>query len=190
MRLKTTSLMLAAGLLASGAPALANTVAAPAPHLVPGFYDPKTGTFKPYVNPGAGTLNPSATAVTRDGSIVVEFTIDVKSGIPANAPIYVEVDFGTSEVSSTTYNAYVSDDETATVEASRTSASTARATVTIPYSWPHLLTPTKDQIAITYVISAGTLNATTGRTSSQLIGVLNGVPANGATTVEKVSATI
>jgi len=191
---KFACLLLAAGLIASGAPALANTVAPATPtHLIPGVYDPKTNTFKPYVNPGTASVNPNVATVTRTGTFVVDFTITIASrNISTSTPIYVQVEGFTNETNSTTFvsNLY---DEFGTVEADRTSATAAHCSVTIPYSWPGLATPTKDLVNLIYTITAGTSTISTlygTRQSSQSIVTLPAVPLNGVTTTERVSATI
>lgn len=197
MRLKTSSLLLSAALAATALPALGATVApggatvAPGgAHLVQGFYDPKTGTFKPLVTPN---VNPNVTTVTRDGTFVVNLTFTIKSDIPTSSPIYVEVDAGTDDGATLgIYNAY---DETVTKELTRTSASAGHVSISIPYSWPHLVTPTKDDVTLTYYVYAGTVVAagTTfafGRTSSQIVVILPAIPANGATTTETLGETI
>jgi hypothetical protein len=177
-----TSLLLAASLLATAAPAVAETIAPGGQHLIPGLYDPKTGTFRP-VTPNT-FVNPETTIV-RSGTFLAKFTITVKSNIPT-APIYVTLDANTDEVSSS-YGVNVFD-ESATVQATRSGAGAASATVAIPFSW-HLATPTKDVVSLSYTITAGayTAGGTTVRSSSQVIATLLGVP-NGAS--EVVSAVI
>jgi hypothetical protein len=194
VRLKSTSLLLAAGLIANGVPALANTVAPTAPaHLIPGVYDPKTNTFKPYVSPGTASFNPNASTVTRAGTFVVDFTIAIASkNISTSTPIYVQVEAYTSETNPTTFQSSTFD-EFGSVEAVRTSATAAHCSVTIPYSWAGLATPTKDAVNLNYTITAGTASIATLygiRQSSQTIVTLPAVPLNDSTTTEKVSATI
>jgi hypothetical protein len=190
VRLKTPSLLLAAALLATGVPAFAATTVGPAAHLVPGLYDPKTGTFKPVVTPN---VNPNLATFNRDGTFVTNLTLTIKSDIPTSAPIYVEVDASTVDGESVEiYNSY---EEEATKEATRTSAGAAHVSISIPYSWAHLATPTKDSVALTYTVYAGTLltSATAfafSRTSIQDIATLPAVPANGATTTETLAGTI
>jgi hypothetical protein len=188
--LPKTPFLLAATLVATTLPALATTVAPGGTHLVPGFYDTKTGTFKPLVTPN---VNPNLTTVTRDGTFVTNFNIIIKSDIPTSLPIYVEVDANT--VDGESVEIYNSFDETATKEATRASATSAHATVSIPYSWQHLATPTKDVVSLTYYIYAGTLvSAGTAfafnRTSIEDIATLPAIPASGATTTETVGAVI
>jgi len=190
VRLKTSSLLLAAALVASSLPALATTVAPGGEHLVPGYYDPKTGTFKPLITPN---VIPNVTTVTRDGTFVANVTLTIKSDIPTSSPIYVELDANTTDGTSLgLYNSY---DESATKEATRTSAGAAHVSISVPYSWPHLLTPTKDAVSLTYYVYAGTLvSAGTAfafdRTSIQSLATLPAIPANGATTTETIGTTI
>jgi hypothetical protein len=67
------------------------------------------------------------------------------------------------------------------------SGSTAKCTVTIPYSWP-LKSASSDMISMSYAVEAsGTSLAT--RTSSQSLPSIK-VPPNGTTTTETIASTI
>jgi hypothetical protein len=183
--------LLAAALVATALPALATTVAPGGEHLVPGFYDPKTGTFKPVATPN---VNPNATTYTRDGTFVANITLSVKSDIASNTPIYVELDASTFDGETLGFAGYY--DDSAVKEATRISASEARVAISLPYSWSQLLTPTKDVVTLTYYVYAGTPLVAAGetfafaRTSTHAITTLAAVPANNATTTETVTETI
>jgi len=191
VRLKTSSLLLAAALVATAIPALATTVAPGGERLVPGFYDPKTGTFKPVATPN---VNPNAATVTRAGTFVANLTFSIKSDIPTTAPIYVELDANTFDGESLGFAGYY--DDNATKLATRASATGAHVSITLPYSWGQLLTPTKDAVTLTYYVYAGDPLVAAGigygfpRASTQNLAVLPAIPANGATTTETFGETI
>jgi hypothetical protein len=179
-------LILAAAIFATAAPAVAATVAPDGTHLVPGYYDPKTGTFKPVARPSAIGSNPNVSNV--GGKFVVNFTITVASAIATSTPIYCQVNVNTSDPTN-----FV--DESASVEATRRTATSAICTVTIPYAWYHLSTPTEDGVNLSYSLSVELYNSTTqsftlSRESAQTITQLKAVPANGAITTESLAATI
>ncbi len=184
-----SSIILTGALLAVAAPAAADSVAPPTgTHLVPGYYDPKTGTFKPIVHHNPSELSPNATTNV-GGKFIINFTIGVASAaVTTSTPIYCSVDISTDDADN-----YI--DEDATVTATRKSATAATCTVTIPFAWYHLTTPKTDAVSISYTLSAGTYNASAGsfgfdRSSSQTIVVLPSIPANGSTTTESLAATI
>jgi len=120
------------------------------------------------------------TTATYTGKFVFEFTITIESGIPTSVPIYC---IG---------NAFTRDEginilqDVASVTASR-SGSTATCTVTVPYSWP-LTTPSSDQASLGYEIIAGTSSAIrpVGDSSFNWFAKIP-LPANGATTTEKIT---
>jgi hypothetical protein len=68
--------------------------------LIPGYINPRTGVFTPLVV-GTGE-NPEAVAATATkftGTLVVKFSITVKSSIPATTPIVCEVSLQSTDVS-------------------------------------------------------------------------------------------
>ena len=151
---------------------------------IPGYLDPNTGAFR--VMPSAGgEANPDA-VTTVGGKIVTTFTINVQSAIAATAKIGCSVQAVVLDVAAA--NTIL---ETATVAATRTST-TAKCTVTIPYSWT-LASAATDKVMLTYTIVAPVAaTATTSlpsRTSSQGMGQI-AIPANGAITNKTVAATI
>ncbi len=185
MRINTT-LLLAAGILATAVPAIANTVVPPGSHLVPGLYDPKTGTFKPMVTPSLTGASPDA-GVTNAGKFYVVFNITVGSVIPTNAPIYCQVEASTSDPN----NVFI--DEQATALATRKTATSASCAVTIAYSWKNLSQPTHDPVSLVYTLTAGAVSSTNFnylRTSAQPIATLTAIPVTGKTTDEVVTATL
>ena len=154
---------------------------------IPGYLDPNTGAFKvmPVMPSAGGEANPDA-VTTSGGKIVTAFTINVQSAIASTAKIACSVQAVVLDIGSA--NTII---ETATVAATR-SGTTAKCTVTIPYSWT-LTTATTDKVNLSYSIVAPVeASATTtlpSRTSSQGMGQI-AVPANGAITNKAVTAAI
>lgn len=152
-----------------------------------GRLDPGTGSFTPVPLAAAGDTA-AVTPVERSGKVVFIFNITIDSTIPTTSVISCNAAVSVADNISA---AYRSIDEYETVVATRT-GSTAKCTVTIPYSW-ELVTPTTDTLGRGFTISA-TLTSTTGgtvvlRTSSQSIPTIT-VPANGVTTTDTLAITL
>ena len=155
---------------------------------IPGYFDPASGAFSPFNQPLVTENSLSAAAASPStGKFVVNFTIAIRSSIPTAYPISCDVAAYTTEIDAS-YNVSMFN-ESASVVATRVSATSATCTVTIPYSWP-LLSPSTDKVSLSYSISTqGTTNALSSRTSNLSIGKI-AVPANNATTTKTVSAVI
>jgi len=128
---------------------------------------------------------------TYKGKIVVHFTITLTSPVGSDSTIACGVN---ASVFDGTNSINEKGGAVATV-----TGSTAKCTVTIPYSWP-LSTASTDKISLSYVIdalqsfeipgsSASSVQVAPVREASQNIGSIN-VPATGTTTNETVNATI
>jgi len=147
-----------------------------------GFLDARTGAFHPAV-PQALTSNGEVAALTAatTGKFVFNFTISVQSALASTVGIECNASAETFEA--TTQHTILED---AAVSATRT-GSTAKCTVTIPYSWV-LTTPTTDMVTLSYQLSAPTAApALPSRLSTQTVAVIK-VPLTGATTTETISA--
>ena len=154
-----------------------------------GFVNPATNTFQPMY---AQTIGSPATVSVATGKIVTTFTITVTSAIGTTVPILCNVTADVPDVNTTTFVTSNNAVEQAAVVASRATSTTAKCTVSIPYSWK-LSNRTTDKVQLTYSIDAITTSSTAGvlvqRLSSQTIATIP-VPANGVTTTETVTATI
>jgi hypothetical protein len=159
-------------------------------HLIPGYLNPQTNSFRPIMQPAVSPSTVSATT----GKIVTSFTITVASAIPTTTHITCEVSASVFEQNPETFQIPNEIVDSATVLANR-SGNTATCSVAIPYSW-FLLNPGTDQAQLSYDISAATAIAKTtkggsliDRTSTQTFDIIS-VPASGAVTNETVQATI
>ncbi|MGA8153188.1 MAG: hypothetical protein WB952_19710 [Terriglobales bacterium] len=128
---------------------------------------------------------------TYKGKIVVHFTITLSSPVGTDSAI-------ACNVNANVFDAINSINERAAAIAT-VSGSTAKCTVTIPYSWT-LSTAGTDKISLGYVIDAiqsfeipgssgPSVQVAPVRESSQAIGSIS-VPATGTTTDETVKTTI
>lgn len=155
---------------------------------VPGYYDTATGAFRPVAQAQAFDYDSVATTAA-NGTLVVNFTIAVKSAIPTASPILCEVGAAMYEkLPESGYNIIA---DSASVAATRTGA-TARCKVTIPYSWA-VLNPANATVHVSYSVTASkTSTPPTGllsRSTSDTIGSI-ALPANGATTTLAVNPTL
>ena len=150
-------------------------------HGIPGYLDPRTGTFKPMAN--TVQEEPEIEAPS-SGDFAVTFNISVKSSIPSTDTIACTF---TASVFETTTGKTVND--SMTVAATR-SGSTATCKLTMFYSWP-LTSPTTDLVNLTYTVSAGGTASTVlpNRESFQTLSSIK-VPLVGATTTETIASTI
>lgn len=157
---------------------------ASAAHGIPGYLDPKTGTF--HLLPALPDAPPPATT-TVTGKIVATFTITVDSTFASTAKIGCTIIANVQDLS--TLNNIV---EQAGNAVARGTGSTVTCTATIPYSWT-LGSATTDRVMLSYIIQAP-VAASAGaafpnRLSEQSLGTIS-VPANGTTTNESIAATI
>ncbi len=150
-----------------------------------GYFDYSTGAFRPVRHMEDFDSDSLAAASAQTGTITVNFTVTVKSAIPASSPITCGISAIVTEGSLAGVNIILED---ATVAATR-SGNTAKCTVTIPYSWT-VLNPTTARLDLNYTLSAS--KAGTGivsRSSSGSIASIP-VPASGATTTQTVNAVL
>jgi hypothetical protein len=164
-----------------------NETAKPTPGIL-GYLDPKTGAFRPVIQSPAEDEEVEP-AVATTGTFVFNFTITIASKNLAGDTIVCNVGASTFETSST--GAIFNADESASVKATVT-GSTAKCTVTIPYSWP-LKTASADSVTLNYFVDAVSTSTTTGgqptRLSSQSLPTIK-VPKTGATTTTAIASTI
>jgi hypothetical protein len=146
-----------------------------------GHLDPRTGAFTPLVQRPLEDEEALEPLTPTTGTLVFNFTISIKSKNLGGDTILCFADASVFETSSL-FDAIESASVKATV-----SGSTAKCTVTIPYSWP-LKSASSDTISMSYSVEAsGTSLAT--RTSSQSLPSIK-VPPNGTTTTETIASTI
>jgi hypothetical protein len=163
--------------LTSAAWGQAPTPSRPA-HGIPGYLDPKTGTFKPLILL-EDLGGPAATAPTT-GKLVFTFTVTISSTTLTTAAV------------SCTLEAYVigaTDNYIESAAAAATGTGASRTcTVTLPYSWI-LTTAATDTISLSYDVEA--INTTSGayRDSAHSPAAIK-VPATGTTTTETYAVTL
>ncbi len=153
-----------------------------------GYFDYSTGAFQPMGQTDDVDAYAAAAASATTGTLVVNFTITIKSAIATTSPIVCDVTASITEVSATGLN-FISED--ASVAATRT-GNTAKCTVTIPYSWV-LLNSTTAKVGLNYNLAAvKTTAGSTGLLSRSSTGGLAtlAIPANGATTTQTVNAVL
>jgi hypothetical protein len=151
-----------------------------------GFLDPKTGAFRPV--PQNQDVDEAAPAVTRTtGKFVFNFNITIRSTNLGSDTIAC---YATVNVADNVTGSYTVFLDEASVSATVT-GSTAKCTVSIPYSWP-LVTPTSDSVSMSWYINANGPASTGGqpsRISQESLPSIK-VPLNGATTTNNIAATI
>ncbi len=119
-----------------------NEAAKPTPGIL-GYLDPKTGAFRPLVqNPVEDEEVEPALAPTT-GTFVFNFTITIASKNLGGDTILCSANADTFETTG------LSAEESASVKATVT-GSTAKCTVTIPYSWP-LKSASSDTVSLSYL---------------------------------------
>jgi hypothetical protein len=142
-----------------------------APRGVPGYFDPATRIFVPIQR--HGQVDPATSTYT--GTLVVSFTIAIKSALPAGDKINCSVnttEIGTNDIPAGNY-------DTATSSAV-ISGDTATCTTTLPYSWPGLTATDVVYPVFTLVDQMGV------RVSSQSLPTFK-IPADGKTTTIKAA---
>jgi hypothetical protein len=158
---------------------------------IPGYLNPKTGTFRPRLTPAA---TPAATPkyTTYTGTLEFEFTITVDSKIPSGQEVDCEATASLVDIPTEGSNENVIT-EGATAIAS-VSGTTATCTVKIPYSWS-LANAAEDEVSLSYqlaIVPASITNetdATPVRRSTQDLAPIT-VPKTGTTTTKDIDATI
>jgi len=153
-------------------------------HGIPGYLDPRTGTFKPMANLASPEESEIEALAPSSGDFAVTFNISVKSSIPSTDTIACT--FNASVYETTTGKDFT---DSMTVAATRSGA-TATCKLTMFYSWP-LTSPTTDLVNLTYTVSAGGTGSAVlpNRESFQTLSSIK-VPAVGATTTEIIASTI
>lgn len=152
-----------------------------------GYWDTATGAFRPVTQTEDFDSESLAATTPQTGTITVNFTVTIRSAIPANTPIQCGVSASVTEIAGLGVSIT---SESATMVATRTGNS-ARCTVTIPYSWL-LLNPASAKLSLLYTVSAGRATAAAGlvaRSSSGTIASIP-VPATGSTTTQSVNAVL
>jgi hypothetical protein len=146
-----------------------------------GYFDYSTGAFRPVAQTEDFDSSSLAATSPQTGTIVVNFNITIRSVIPATTPINCGVEATVTEVSAGGINIIL---DGATVVATRT-GSTAKCTVTIPYSW---MVSSSARLGLNYNLIAAK-PAATGLLSRSSLGTIASipVPANGATTTQTVN---
>jgi len=153
---------------------------------VPGVLNTRPGSAQPVPM----HMVSDVTTTTRAGKLVFDFTITVDSTFATTTPIYCEV--GANLVDDITSGSGREITESAAATATRT-GSTAKCTVTIPYSWS-LATPSTDMVFLSYTIiaanvSTSSVTAVALRTAGQSLPSI-AVPANETTHTQSIAATI
>lgn len=155
-----------------------------------GYLDRATGTFHPiaqtedFDSESVASINPQA------GTVVVNITMTIRSGISTSSPITCHVSTSVFEVSLTTgaFNFRFEDSATTATR----NGNTARCTVTIPYSWV-IVNPATTKLSINYsLLYNRSISSTTGVLSRLSIGSVATIPipAEGATTTHTVNAVL
>jgi hypothetical protein len=148
-----------------------------------GYLNPRTGSFSPLAQPSSDDVLPALTTV--GGKFVVNFTITISSTLPTTDVISCGIDSVLVDLGSGFTLL-----ESAAVAATRTGSS-AKCTVTLPYSWT-LASQTTDMVSLTYSIIVPATAAGAqfpNRTSNHGFATIK-VPANGAITPFNLTATI
>ena len=153
-------------------------------HGIPGYLDPRTGTFKPLANLAPQEEPEIEAATPSPGDFAVTFNISVKSSIPSTETIACAFNaqvFGDASGKTVT--------DSMTVAATRSGA-TATCKLKMFYSWP-LTSPNTDSVSLDYQIVTGEFvsPALPIRLSTQTLSSIK-VPAIGATTTMTIAATI
>jgi len=138
---------------------------------IPGYLDPRTGSFKPM--PQVPTSADEATVTPTTGTIVINLTVSLRQAFPGNEVYSCGLTISTSDASGLFF--YDTNQVTAT-----NNGGTVKCTVKVPYSWD-LTSPNTDFMTIEYSVNA--VAGTSGlpiRTANHGLAVIS-VPANGTT---------
>jgi hypothetical protein len=157
---------------------------------VPGYVDPRTGTYR-LLLPTEEMVDLAAATAATTGTFTTSFTITVKSTLPTTDNLACTVDIQVVDGASATNPLGRIFTEGDSVAATGTGA-TRTCTVSIPYSWT-LTTAATDMVQLSYTVNApGTVTATNqlpNRITSLRPFAAIKVPANGATTTQTVAVT-
>jgi len=186
---KLSAFYLAAGLVAASAlPLLAQQSASIE---IPGYLNPKTGTFRPKA---ATTPTPDTAPklTTYTGTLEFNYTITLETAVPSGDVVHCEATAELVDVPTSGSNENVITEE-ASVNAT-VKGSTATCTVKIPYSWP-LANAAVDSVSRTYAVVitppsiVNETDAQAVRRSTQYLPPI-AVPKSGTTTTDTIDATI
>lgn len=148
---------------------------------IPGYLDPRTGTFRPM--PTVTDSEDLAAPVTpTTGKIVLTLTVTLVSTFPSTEAFSCGLNATTSDTSGLTF---IDSEQIAATK----SGSTLTCTITLNYSWA-LTTPTVDRMIVDYTITGAV--GTTGlptRLAEHGVAVMT-VPATGKTTPFTLSTAI
>jgi hypothetical protein len=159
------------------------TAHSPAKSGILGYFDPRTGAFRPV--PAATEESPDPSALTTfGGTITVTLTITVKSTGLTNFTCSAEVGVVDAETTASPR----SYDESATATATGSGA-TRTCKLTIPYSWG-LSTQASDSMTTSYSVEGNSTSTVAARSSSLFPLDTRKVPASGTTTALTAAATI
>lgn len=157
------------------------------PHGVRGYLDPRTGIFHSIPHPDAVDEAEPPAKTTFTGSIVVNFTVTIKSVIASTTQI------GCVAGATLVDNSITAIEEIATTAVTRGSGSTVACSVTIPYSWG-LATAAKDTVSVSYsVLSPINISTAAAEYPKREHGTpltKFTVPASGTTTTLTAAATM
>ncbi len=155
-------------------------------HGVPGYLDPRTGTFtaKVHADPQA-SVSPDVTYTVQTGTWEFSLPVTLKTAAQSGDILACEVDLSTYDPLTLDYS-----ERAATSVASPGASATCK--VNIPFSWV-LTTPTTDTVSISYSVSlihaytvgSGSTSVTTAEASREADHTYSEnykMPANGATT--------
>lgn len=150
-------------------------------HGVPGYLDPRTGTFTAKVHADASPVPDAVTYSVLTGSWVFTIPVTLNSKTQSGDLLACEIDLSVSDPVTNIYH----EKSVSTVTSPGASPT---CTVTIPYSWV-LTAPTTDTVVISYDVSliqaytVGPVSAAeSSRDTSRTYSYTEAVPANGATT--------
>ena len=149
---------------------------------IPGYLDPRTSTFIPLPQKAVEGAGTAATITPTTGTLVVAFTITVLPSIPLSQTISCGVSAIVIEQSSgLSFSASAS-------SAATRSGSTAKCTVTLPYSWA-LSSPDSDTVSLSWGIGTCETCGQASRSAGGTLGTIN-VPASGSTTQDSVKVAL
>ena len=151
-----------------------------------GHMDPKTGAFRPVSPSDQNIEETDMLATTIGGKFIFNFTITLSSPISTSTPIICTANASIMEISAsyTTIADYI---ETVSAAATRSSATAARCSVAIPYSWL-LQSPTTDFVTLGY--SVATTGTVYPQRSSSSHAMAIKLPANGIITTKAFNVTL
>ena len=130
----------------------------------------------------AAKVDPNVAVATYTGTFVLNFTISIKSSIPASYPIQCSASFMPTDIGS----GYFFNEEK-TVLAIH-SGSTGSCSITVPYSW--VLSSSTAPVSTTYTVStSGTGSSLVNRISTGSLASVP-LPANTTTLTRTVAVTI